>query len=147
MKHLDYPPLWLIGAIALTGLIAKATPGLGFGRWGGLVGTFLIAAGIVLTVAAVLEFRKARTTVIPGRNPSALITSGVFRYSRNPIYLADVFFLTGVIFWWNAVLALPLVPGFIWVIRARFITWEEARLSETFGAGYEAYKDHTGRWM
>jgi hypothetical protein len=59
--------------------------------------------------ARAAQMTLARTTVIPRRNPSALVTGGLFAWSRNPIYLADAIILTGAILWLDAVLALPLV--------------------------------------
>ena len=147
MKRFDLPPVWLIGAIVLSWGLSKLTPELDFGRWSSLSGAFLFGAGVVLTVLAVTDFKKARTTIIPGRTPDALVTSGIFRFSRNPIYLADVLFLTAFILWWDAIFALPLIPAFIWIIRTRFINWEEAQLKETFGISFEEYKSRTGRWV
>ena len=147
MKRFDLPPVWLIGAVALSWGLSKLTPELVFGTWSSLGGAFLFAAGIVLTGLAVNEFNKSRTTIIPGLTPEALVTSGIFRFSRNPIYLADVLFLTAFILWWDAILALPLIPVFIWIIRTRFINWEETRLAETFGTSFEEFKSRTGRWI
>ena len=89
----------------------------------------------------------ARTTVIPRRNPAALVTGGVFRLTRNPIYLGDAALLTGAILWWDAPAALPLVPAFVWLITRRFIRDEEARLRAAFGADFDRWAARVRRWL
>ena len=76
-----------------------------------------------------------------------LIQSGIFKRSRNPIYVADVMILTGMILWWDAVLALPLVPIFVWILEKRFILAEEDRLRRKFRANYARYCEKTRRWF
>ncbi len=53
----------------------------------------LFVAGLLLTVLAMTEMARAKTTIIPRKDPNALVTSGIFRFTRNPIYLGDLFFL------------------------------------------------------
>lgn len=143
MKWIDLPPVWLLGCLVLTWLSPWEFP------WGRaeLIGIVVFAAGLGLAVAAVIEFRRAKTTVIPRLAPSALISSGVFRYSRNPIYLADVLILVGLSLYWGKLLGILLVPIFIAVITKRFILGEEARLRQTFGADYATYLGRTRRWF
>ncbi|MGB3315670.1 MAG: methyltransferase, partial [Albidovulum sp.] len=88
-----------------------------------------------------------KTSVIPRRDPDTLITNGVFRLSRNPIYLADVIILLGLYIAWDALVALPLIAVFMYVIQSRFILDEEERLSSLFGEPYELYKAQTRRWL
>ncbi len=97
--------------------------------------------------AAVAQMALARTTVIPRRNPSALVSSGVFAWSRNPIYLADAILLTGAILWLDAVVALPLIFSFVWLIQTRFIRDEEARLTLAFGPEFDLWAARTRRWL
>lgn len=147
MKWLDMPPIWLLACVIAAWAVGALTPALAFGPWAVWTGPVLVIAGLVITVLAVIEFRRAKTTIVPGQDPSTLITSGIFRYSRNPIYLADVAILTGLILYWNALVALPLVLLFIWIIRARFIAHEERRLAQAFPAAFEAYRSATRRWI
>ena len=147
MKWLDMPPVWLIACLVAAWGLGVLLPSPAFGLWAVWAGPLLVIAGVALTAFAVIEFRRAATTIIPGHDPSALVTSGVYRYSRNPIYLADVAILTGLILYWNALVALPLVLVFIWILRARFIMPEERRLAQAFPAEFEAYRRVTRRWM
>ena len=125
---LDLPPVWLAAHLAATWGLSLMSPAL-FGVAGRWLGAALVLAGLALMAAAVAEMTRRRTTVIPRRDPAALVTSGVFRISRNPIYLGDALILAGAILWWDAVLALPLVAVFVGLIQTRFIRDEEARLT------------------
>ncbi len=145
MKQLDLPPVWLLGFAVIGGLFGRVLPwSLGAN---GLVGWGLIALGLVLMVVAVLQMMGSRTTVIPRRDPEALVSGGVFRLSRNPIYLADAILLAGVYIALDALIALPLVLVFMRVIERRFIRDEEARLARHFGDSFDEYRNRTRRWL
>jgi protein-S-isoprenylcysteine O-methyltransferase Ste14 len=144
---IDLPPIWLAAFVAVVFALGRLMPLPVFGAAGDAVAILLVVAGIVLTTAAALQMMQARTTVIPHRQPQALVTGGVFRLSRNPIYLADAGFLLAAILWFDALLALPLLPVFIWLIQRRFILPEEARLRAGFGTGFEAWAGRVRRWI
>lgn len=149
MKWIDLPPVWLFVFLAGAWWSAAVDPwGLGFGgAWADLAGGILVGGGLVLMLLAVVEMRKWRTTVVPHREADHLVTSGVFRRSRNPIYAGDVLVLAGLILRWDAVLALPLVPLFVWVIERRFILSEEDRLRRKFRQEFHRYCQKTRRWV
>jgi len=112
-----------------------------------LAGGLLVGGGLLSIGLAALEMRRARTTVIPHMEPDALVTSGIFRRSRNPIYVGDALVLTGLILRWGAWPSLVLVPLFVWLITDRFVLDEEARLRARFGAAFDAYVERTRRWL
>jgi len=141
------PPVWLIGFLALSWWLGGLTGSMGFASWVGWVAIALIAAAVAIFAVAVLEFRRVKTTIIPREAPSALITSGIFSRSRNPIYLADTLLLAGLIVKWDALLAVPLIPAFVWIIQSRFIKGEEAGLDAAFPSDFAAYKSRTRRWI
>ncbi len=143
MREVDIPPLWLALALLASWALGRvwAVPGFGW------LGVVLGVIGLGLMVAAVAAMVAARTTFVPRRDPSALVTGGLFRFSRNPIYLADAILLTGAIFYWGAVLALPMVPLFMVLITVRFIRDEEARLQAGFGTEYAAWAARVPRWF
>lgn len=147
LRHLDYPPVWLLALAVLAHVLGEVGPDLAVPAWPPAMGTGLVGTGLALMAAAGWEFMRARTTIVPHRAPGALITSGVFRYSRNPIYLADVLILAGLILRWEAWLALPLVPALVVVLDRRFIRPEEARLRAGFGAAAEDFMRRTRRWL
>lgn len=147
LQKADLPPLWLALFAALAWTQPRLLPFLGFGAWGDAAGWGLVVLGLALAALAIREFRRHRTTVIPHQEPSALVTTGVYRLSRNPIYLADALILAGLCLIWDAVLGLLLVPAFAQLIDLRFIRPEEDRLRAAFGPAFEAWSARTRRWL
>ncbi|MEZ5912904.1 MAG: isoprenylcysteine carboxylmethyltransferase family protein [Paracoccaceae bacterium] len=146
---LDYPPVWLAGCLALAWVQAGLLPATLPARpWFALIGAALIAVGLALMVAAAWEMRRHRTTIVPHRDADALVTTGVFALSRNPIYLGDLLVLAGFCLRWGAWPSLVvLVPALAVVLRRRFIEPEEARLAARFGATFHSYKNAIRRWI
>ncbi|MEC7764253.1 MAG: isoprenylcysteine carboxylmethyltransferase family protein [Pseudomonadota bacterium] len=123
-------------------------PGGTFGpRWIWRAGDALVILGVGLMVVAVVPFLRQRTSFIPRRRPTAFVRSGLYRVTRNPIYLGDVLVLTGVILHLDAPIALILVPIFAGFIARRFIRGEENALIETFGDEAKAWMNRVGRWL
>lgn len=149
MRMIDIPPVWLAGFAAIAWWQPEVySLGLTFGGdWARFVGGLLVGGGLVLMALAFAEFRRHRTTVIPHQEASNLITTGIFSRSRNPIYAADALILAGLILRWDAVLALPLVPVFVWVIERRFIIPEEDRLRRKFRHEFARYAQKVRRWV
>jgi protein-S-isoprenylcysteine O-methyltransferase Ste14 len=145
-REIDIPPSWLALHIGAAWVLSFLSPEV-FGPWGAGLGKGLVGIALVLMAAAVAQMALARTTVIPRRDPSALVTGGVFAWSRNPIYLADAVLLTGAILWLDAILALPLLFSFVWLIQSRFIRDEEARLTLAFGPEFDLWAARTRRWI
>ena len=144
-KDVDFPPVWLAGFAVLGGIVGKFLPVETAAN--DYVGGALIIAGVTLMLVAAVQMLVARTTMIPRRDPGALVTGGVFRLGRNPIYLGDALLLAGLFIAWDAIVALPLVAVFMWVIDLRFIRGEEERLAEHFGEEFDAYRQRTRRWL
>ena len=147
MRFLDYPPIWLMGALALVWGETVLAPDLVGWPLVRMVGTGLALIAVALFALAAFEFLRARSTIIPHQSPSALITRGIFAFSRNPISLADVLLLVGLSLRWGALSGLVLAPVLVWVLRLRFIEGEEARLRAAFGAAAEAYFARVRRWL
>ena len=106
-------------------------------------------AGMAMIAAGIVSTRRARTTINPTKPESAstLVTSGIYRYTRNPMYLGVVLALIG----WAAFLsnALALVGAFAFAAYMnRFqITSEERALSAIFGTEYATYTSRVRRWL
>lgn len=142
---LDYPPVWLALFMAIAWGWAQVQAPLGDAAlWPGRV---LIGLGLGLMIWAALAFRQARTTIIPHEDPSALVATGPFRFSRNPIYLADLMILAGWCLTLGAPLALVLVVPLGWILERRFIRPEEARLATHLGQSYIEYRTRVRRWI
>lgn len=146
LQLLDLPPIWLAAHILAAWILSVVSPAV-FGGLGDWLGTLLVGFGILITLGAAAQMTLARTTVIPRRDPASLVTSGLFSWSRNPIYLSDLLILLGVILWLDALLALPLLAGFAWLIQTRFIYDEEARLTAAFGPEFDLWAARTRRWF
>ena len=106
-------------------------------RW---IGFGLAALGFLLGLAALLAFRQAR-------GKSALVTSGVYRFSRNPIALGFVLMLIGLPLNVGSVWGLLLAPALMVAFNLFVIQPEEKILTSRFGKEYEAYKTRVRRWL
>lgn len=113
------------------------------------VAAALLAAGVVLMVAAVASLVAAKTTINPLQpsRASTLVTRGVFRLSRNPIYLGDVLILAALAVWLGQIANVALVAAFAWYIDRFQIRPEERALCARFGAQYAAYCAQVRRWL
>ena len=145
MKHLNTPPVWLTGFIVAAWGMARLWAPLGNALvWPGWA---LVVAGVALAVWSAVAFRRAGTTIVPHQAPSALVESGPYRFSRNPIYLADLVILAGVALILGAPLALILLAPFREVLLRLFILPEEAVLERDLGPAYLDYKARVRRGL
>lgn len=111
------------------------------------LGIFIIGTGLYLAFWCRTIFLRNRTTLSPYESPAVLITTGPFRFSRNPVYLAMALMLFG-----SAVVMGTLVPFvfsvlFIVIIEMLFIPDEEQMLEKIFGGKYREYKRRVWRWL
>jgi protein-S-isoprenylcysteine O-methyltransferase Ste14 len=109
----------------------------------------LLCAGGVLMLVAVISFVLAKTTINPMRpeGASRLITTGIYRLSRNPIYLADVLLLAAWAVWLGSLVSLVLIAAFVGYIHHFQILPEERALRQIFGENYTAYCSRVRRWL
>jgi protein-S-isoprenylcysteine O-methyltransferase Ste14 len=111
------------------------------------VGLFLAFLGFLLGIGAFLEFRKIRTTLDPHGSVRQIVTSGIYRFTRNPIYLGFLLMVIGIPLnsglYWGIVLA----PFFILVMNRLVIQHEEAYLAKKFGKTYIDYTSRVRRWL
>jgi protein-S-isoprenylcysteine O-methyltransferase Ste14 len=147
MKWLDLPPIWLGLAVLAMWFEVQRTGGVDLPGWLHTTGWLIIGAGLAVAVLALGAFTTAKTSPIPHTQPSAIITTGLYGLSRNPIYLADAIMLFGASLVMGAASILVLLPGFILLIDRRFIRAEEARLAAVFPEEWEAYRLRVRRWL
>ncbi|MEQ1714838.1 MAG: isoprenylcysteine carboxylmethyltransferase family protein [Hyphomicrobium sp.] len=145
-----WPPVLLVlaiaGALALGHLAPLAWPGTG-DTPARMVGLGAGARGLALITAGVLTLRRHETTVMPDKAATELVTTGPYRFFRNPIYLGDAMTLFGIAeltrnIWFVAAAALFAV----------LVTWlqilpEERHLEARFGEAYRDYKTRARRWI
>jgi len=112
------------------------------------LGGLFIALGVVLNIAASNALARAQTVVMPpSEESSQLLEGGLYRLSRNPIYLGMVLFLAGVTGMLGVVTPVVVILAFGWLIQRRFVTPEEAALEQRFGDAYRDYKRRVRRWL
>lgn len=110
-------------------------------------GILPLALGMALNIVADKAFKKTGTTVKPFEVSKTLVTSGAFRYSRNPMYLGMVMILTGVAFLLGALSPFIIIPIFAISMDRAFIVTEEKMLDERFGSKWKQYKADVRRWI
>ena len=151
MKKTRIPPLLLTGILAiLMWLLSKVTWTVPMSESIRLISASIpLAAGTVFCLGGVMAFRVAKTTVDP-RTPekaSALVTSGVYRYSRNPMYVAFALFLLAWAIYLLAPWSLGGVVGFVVFIDRLQIPSEEQALELLFGEDFRRYQARVRRWL
>jgi protein-S-isoprenylcysteine O-methyltransferase Ste14 len=112
-----------------------------------LSGLILIGVGLTMNVVASNAFERQKTTIKPYEEPSVLVTGGLFRVSRNPMYLGALLLLAGVALSLGSLSPFSVVPLFYFLMNEIFIKPEEKVLEETLGEAYLAYKKRVRRWL
>ncbi|MDF1577797.1 MAG: isoprenylcysteine carboxylmethyltransferase family protein [Desulfobulbales bacterium] len=113
------------------------------------IAAVLIILGGAVGAAGIVSFRREKTTIDP-RSPekaAALVVSGVYRYSRNPMYLAVLLILLGLAMLFGSLAAFLPIPLFVLSINRLQIEPEEEALEAVFGEGYRQYRKKVGRWL
>jgi protein-S-isoprenylcysteine O-methyltransferase Ste14 len=109
-------------------------------------GVFFCLAGLVLFFLSLLSFGRSFRVGIDTQQPGTLVTTGVFSYSRNPIYVAFAFVLIGQFLIYPNWILLIYLAGAIWLFH-RQVLHEEASLKSTYGKGYEDYCQRVRRYL
>ena len=123
-------------------------PGVQFtSTWGQIVGGLIIFVGLVLLLLAGGLFKQAGTDLVPFKDVSALVTTGIYRYTRNPMYLGMAAILLGCGITVGAALSLLVAPVFMVIIELRFIRAEEEMLRGLFPEDFPPYCTRVRRWL
>ncbi|MBG7602416.1 MAG: isoprenylcysteine carboxylmethyltransferase family protein [Gammaproteobacteria bacterium] len=117
-------------------------------EWRG-VGLLFVAIALVIDLWSLFLFIRARTTFHPLKldDTSSLVTSGMYRFTRNPMYLGLLLLLTGVAIWLGGLTPFLMLPLFVWIISNHQIIHEERILEEKFEQHYLEYKQKVRRWL
>ncbi len=143
-----YPLLIVFILLALCWFLSWFFPlSLGLGRTGEVAGFLIISVGIFLLIIAVGVFMARKTTVIPTRAPDKLVTDGIYRITRNPMYLGMLLILTGFTLMMDTVSGLVCPVLFFFIMDYTVIPREEKVVEGVFGEAYLKYKSHTRRWI
>ncbi len=150
MKNKIPPPLiGLACAAAMWGLAQLFSSWNVALPWRRELAAALVAVGAVIDGVSVLAFFRAKTTINPltPERAQALVATGMFRFSRNPMYLGMLLMLCGWAVFLGQPLALLPIMLFVWLITVWQIKPEEAALEATFGASYRDYCSRVRRWV
>ena len=120
---------------------------IGSGMWREGVGVVLVGLWAVLTATSVRRFWLARTSILPIRPASALIQSGPYRFTRNPMYLGFALLTIAFALFFNTYWPIVLLIPALLLIQRLVIRPEERYLRRRFGADYEAYTRKVRRWL
>jgi protein-S-isoprenylcysteine O-methyltransferase Ste14 len=110
-------------------------------------GGTLVAVAVVIGIVGFRQLRKAGTNVRPDQPTTALVTDGVYHYSRNPLYVSQALVYAGIVLAADSLCALALLVPTLVVIRYGVIAREEAYLERKFGDNYRRFKATTRRWL
>jgi protein-S-isoprenylcysteine O-methyltransferase Ste14 len=146
LETLIPPPLvTLIFAIGIYVMAQSPTPS----KLRTAIAIILAAIALVIVLAGVLAFFRARTTVNPMRpiRASSLVTSGIYRFTRNPMYLGDAILLSAWAIYLGDVFMLICLPLLMEYLNQFQIRPEERQLAEKFGSAYQDYCAKVRRWI
>jgi protein-S-isoprenylcysteine O-methyltransferase Ste14 len=142
------PPFIYLGGLAVGFGLEALLPGAslsGVVQWG--LGGVLLVAGVVLLASFNTLFQRTGTAVEPWKPTTAIVTSGPYRFTRNPAYLGMALVYLGIAVMSQALWALVPLPFVLAVINNAVIRREERYLERKFGQEYLDYKRTVRRWV
>lgn len=142
------PPIIYLGFLFAGWGIGKLWPlGLGLGDLGIWIGAGLVVVAFAIVGTCANWFRKRGTTLPTHLPTTAIVTEGLFRYSRNPIYIGLSLAYLGLALLLDAGWALILLPVVLVLMNEGVVKREEAYLERKFGQSYLDYKAKVRRWL
>ncbi len=153
MKRLELlipPPLVMLLVGLMMWVLPRMFPALTL-AWlqSTMMAYFFALLGLVISLVSMVAFTRGRTTMDPKQPASAsnLISTGIYRYSRNPMYLGVLLILAGWAIYLGNVLSFPGLFVFTAYITRFQIIPEERLLSQKFGVAFDSYKNKVRRWL
>jgi protein-S-isoprenylcysteine O-methyltransferase Ste14 len=142
------PTTWLLIALLVVLVLRFLLPGPGIlpVPWN-VIGILPIVVGVWINLAADRAIHQAGTTVKPHEQPTAMIQSGVYAFSRNPMYLGFAVIVLGVALVLNAWVPLVVLPAFVILLDVMFIRVEELNLAHRFTGEWQKYRQRVHRWI
>ena len=149
MKTIKIPPPILV--IILTSLVYFSSTKLEliYLPYRQIVSVIILIIGLIVIVSPVVDFIKSKTTINPVKfkNVNRLVTTGIYRYSRNPMYLGMILIIISTtIYYLNFLSVFSPLIFYIWINKFQ-INREEIFLEDKFGSEYLKYKSKTRRWI
>ena len=143
------PPIWAILALIASYFVSGLAIFVNLPSWQSQpLGALIFVLGMIGPVIAITQFRRAGTEVSPTSQTNAkLVTSGIYGFTRNPMYLGLTFASFGIAIFFGRPLMF-LTPLFVFVIANWiFIPFEEEKMRRQFGAEFDAYTQRVRRWI
>jgi protein-S-isoprenylcysteine O-methyltransferase Ste14 len=142
------PPLWYVLAVLIGVLLNRRWPlRIAASPLTTILGVFFVVGWIAISFSSIGRFRRSRTSIVPIRPAEALVSSGPYSYTRNPMYvsLALLTIACGLFLatWWPLVLLVPTLA----IVQQVVILPEERYLRRRFGTEYDAYTRRVRRWL
>ena len=145
---IPWPPILFLGALLAANAMRLLWPlSLDVAPMLRVFGGFVAVAALGIMGWAFLAFRAHQTSVLPHRRADALIETGPFAFSRNPIYLSESVLLTGLGLVNGSVWYWLVIPLFMLAVTRLAITREEAHLEARFGSAWRDYAARVRRWV
>ncbi len=142
-----WPPIIYVAALVCAYVLERALPLWPVSidlKW---LGMSLAAAGMFIAIAGVIQFKTIGTIVDPTGEAKVLATGGIYRFTRNPMYLGAVIFFIGLALWLRSGWLLLMVPAIVITLQSLAIEREEHYLSRRFGEPYRDYCTKVRRWF
>ena len=142
------PPSLTLAAFGIGGALEWIRPTCIHGGWlRSVLGLLLVAGGVALVAAAMRQFRAAGTNIETDKPSEAIVTTGLYARSRNPIYVAMAVILVGLGLAIDSLWVIAMVVPLLLVLRYGVIAREERYLTRKFGEPYRAYTAAVRRWL
>jgi protein-S-isoprenylcysteine O-methyltransferase Ste14 len=147
--HVIAPPPLIAAAAALGGLGLRQLWPVRLWPWSNaaIPAGLCFAGALLLAGPALARMLLARTAIIPHHATTALVTTGPFRFTRNPLYLSFGFLLAGLALEVNSLAMAVMIAPWVIVMRRGVITREERYMEGKFGDEYRAYCRRVRRWL
>ncbi len=147
-NRLPWPPIIYLAAVfAALGAWRVLPIGVGDSATAPVIGWLVLAGGLALDVAAMLTLRRHAANVLPHRAATALVTTGPYAVSRNPIYLGNTIALIGAAGAFGNIWFIPAALLAAAAVQEMAIRREEAHLAARFGEAWTDYALRTPRWF
>jgi len=143
-----FPPVWLLLCMLAIFALQRWLPLLQlYPSLPGWVGWVLILPGLALIFIALGGFKKAKTGAIPFSESTALVTDGIYRHTRNPMYLGMALILAAIAIRMGSVAAWLPVIFFVFIINRQFVRNEEIFLTAIYGDAFRDYCRRVRPWL
>ncbi len=142
------PPLVFLILIVLALILHRIFPlSFPYAEWLSYLGSAVLFGSALLLASLFFAFRRVKTHIEPWKPTSHIITTGIFGYSRNPIYLAFCLISFGLALLVNSVWVLLSILPSAYLVYVIAIKKEESYLAQKFGEEYLDYKRQVRRWL